>query len=50
MSTRTDANGIARFRLHSAGKWFIKMIHMTPLTNSDVNYESRWAALTFELR
>ncbi|MDQ3753709.1 MAG: DUF4198 domain-containing protein [Acidobacteriota bacterium] len=50
ISTRTDANGIARFRLHSTGKWFIKMIHMTPLTDAEVNYESKWATLTFEIR
>ncbi|MDQ3755321.1 MAG: DUF4198 domain-containing protein [Acidobacteriota bacterium] len=50
ISARTDANGIARFRLHSAGKWFIKMIHMTPLTDAEVNYESKWATLTFETR
>lgn len=50
ISARTDANGIARFRLHSAGKWFIKMIHMTPLTDAEVNYESKWATLTFEIR
>ncbi len=50
ISARTDANGIARFRLHSTGKWFIKMIHMTPLTDAEVNYESKWATLTFEIR
>ncbi|MDQ3754311.1 MAG: DUF4198 domain-containing protein [Acidobacteriota bacterium] len=50
ISARTDANGVARFRLHSTGKWFIKMIHMTPLTDAEVNYESKWATLTFEIR
>ena len=50
LNARTDANGIARFRLRGAGKWFIKMIHMTPMTNADVNYESKWATLTFEIR
>ncbi len=49
-SARTDANGIARFKLSGAGKWYVKMIHMTPVTNGDVNYESKWATLTFELR
>jgi len=39
-SARTDANGIVRLRLGVAGKWFVKMIHMTPVTNGDVNYES----------
>lgn len=50
MNARTDSNGIARFRLRGAGKWFVKMIHMTPMTNADVNYESKWATLTFEIR
>jgi len=50
INARTDSNGIARFRLRSAGKWFIKMIHMTPMTNADLNYESKWATLTFEIR
>ncbi len=48
-SSRTDAYGIARFKLGGAGKWYLKMIHMTPVTNSDVNYESKWATLTFEI-
>jgi len=26
------------------------MIHMTPLTDAEVNYESKWATLTFEIR
>lgn len=48
-SARTDARGIARIRLSGAGKWYVKMIHMTPITNGDVNYESKWATLTFEV-
>lgn len=49
-SARTDARGIARFKLTGAGKWYMKMIYMTPVTNGDVNYESKWATLTFEVR
>jgi len=47
---RTDAGGIARFKLVGAGKWYVKMINMTPVTNGEVNYESKWATLTFEIR
>ncbi len=47
---RTDANGIARFKLGGAGKWYVKMIHMTRLEGADVDYESKWATLTFEIR
>ena len=50
LNARTDSNGIARFRLREAGKWYVKMIHMTPHSGGGVNYESRWATLTFELK
>jgi Domain of unknown function (DUF4198) len=47
---RTDANGIARFRLAGAGKWFVKMIHMVAVSEPNLNYESKWATLTFEIK
>jgi uncharacterized GH25 family protein len=47
---RTDANGIVRFRLSGAGKWFVKMIHMVPVSEPNLNYESKWATLTFEIK
>jgi uncharacterized GH25 family protein len=50
ISVRTDSRGIARFRLTGAGKWYVKTIHMTKLANADVDYESKWATLTFEIR
>jgi hypothetical protein len=50
VSMRTDANGIARIKLKAAGKWYIKMIHMEPLREPGLNYESKWATLTFEIR
>ena len=50
LSARTDARGIARLRLSGAGKWYVKMIYMTKLQNADVDYESKWATLTFEIR
>jgi len=50
ISTRTDRNGIARFRLGGAGKWYVKMIHMTPIKEPGINYESKWATLTFEIK
>ena len=50
VSTRTDRKGIARFMLSSAGKWYVKMIHMTPIKEPGLNYESKWATLTFEIR
>lgn len=50
INARTDAKGIARFKLSSAGKWFVKMIHMKPVSEAGLNYESKWATLTFEIR
>jgi hypothetical protein len=47
---RTDANGLVRFELSGAGKWFVKLIHMVPVSGPNLNYESKWATLTFEIR
>ena len=50
LTTRTDAGGMATIKLGGAGKWYVKMIHMTPLSDPKLNYESKWASLTFEIR
>jgi hypothetical protein len=34
----------------SPGYWYIKFIHMVPVTGDSVNYESKWATLTFQVR
>lgn len=47
---RTDADGFARFKLRAAGKWYVKLINMTPLADPKLNYESQWATLTFEIK
>lgn len=47
--SRCDAEGIVRFALHSPGKWFIKFVHMERATAAGVDYESKWATLTFEV-
>ena len=47
---RTDAEGIARIPLATRGTWYVKFIHMRPVPASardSVNYESKWATLTF---
>lgn len=49
-SARTDSSGVVRFTLESAGKWYVKFIHMEPVAGDSVDYESKWATLTFELR
>ena len=50
VNARTNAKGIAYFRLASAGKWFVKMIHMEAINEPGLNYESKWATLTFEIK
>jgi hypothetical protein len=48
---RTDASGVARIRLSSAGQWYVKFIRMVPFTGPEkIDYESKWATLTFELK
>lgn len=49
-STRSDTAGIARIPLRTRGYWYVKFINMTRLQNDSVDYESRWATLTFEVR
>jgi len=46
----TDAKGIARIPLKGAGKWYVKFIQMTPLTEPQVDFESKWATLTIEVK
>jgi len=47
---RADSNGVARVKLTGGGKWFVKFIHMTKLSEANLDYESKWASLTFEIR
>jgi hypothetical protein len=48
---RTDADGVARVSLRSAGVWYVKFIHMERATaDTTIDYESKWATLTFQVR
>lgn len=47
---RSDAEGVARFVITTPGKWYVKFIHMAPLRGDSVDYESKWATITFEVR
>jgi uncharacterized GH25 family protein len=50
-TARTDAEGVARIRLENAGQYFVKFISMVPYSGTEkLDYESKWATLTFELR
>ena len=47
---RSDTQGVARFVIRTPGKWYVKFIHMAPVQGDSVNYESKWATLTFQVR
>jgi hypothetical protein len=50
-AVRTDTDGVARVPLRSAGVWYIKFIHMARATgDTTIDYESKWATLTFQVR
>jgi hypothetical protein len=50
VSARSDADGIVRVKLTRAGRWYVKFIAMTRTDAGAVDYESKWASLTFEVR
>jgi uncharacterized GH25 family protein len=47
---RTDEDGRARFSLNNAALWYIALIHMEKIDDGEVDYESNWATVTFEVR
>ena len=47
---RSDKNGIIKLRLDGAGKWYFKFINMAKLNDPNLNYESKWTTLTFEIK
>ncbi len=49
-SVRSDAKGMIRVKLTGAGKWYAKFINMVKIDDPKLNYESKWATLTFEIK
>lgn len=49
-SVRSDQEGVARVHLRRAGRWYVKFIHMVEADDPELEYVSRWATLTFEVR
>jgi Domain of unknown function (DUF4198) len=50
-SVRSDSSGIARVLITQPGVWYVKFIHMQRSTaDTTIDYESKWATLTFALR
>lgn len=50
VTTRCDAHGVVRARFDRAGRWYVKFIRMVRVNDGRVDYESKWASLTFEVR
>lgn len=51
VTTRTDSDGVAAIPLSGTGRWYVRTIHMAETTSeADVDYESNWATLTFQVR
>lgn len=50
VQTRSDQEGTIQFKLSGTGRWYIRFINMVQLKESEMNYESNWATLTFEIR
>lgn len=48
--TVSDGEGLATIRLTAAGTWYVKFIRMQPASEPGIDYVSRWATLTFEVR
>lgn len=49
-NVRSNKKGIARIRLAKAGKWYVKFINMARMNGPKLDYESKWASLTFEIK
>jgi hypothetical protein len=50
LSLVADAEGRVRAKLPATGSFYFKFIDMKPVEAADVDYESRWATLTFGVR
>lgn len=51
VTARTDGDGVATIPLGGTGRWYVRTIHMAERTGeAEVDYESNWATLTFEVR
>ncbi|WP_419210905.1 DUF4198 domain-containing protein [Maribacter sp. X9] len=49
-STKTNTNGIVVIKPTEVGKWYVATIHMEKKSDDEVDYESNWATLTFEIK
>ncbi|MCM2309854.1 MAG: DUF4198 domain-containing protein [Steroidobacteraceae bacterium] len=50
LTLRTDAEGRASFLLSNKALWYISLIYMKKSADAGVDYESRWATLSFTVK
>lgn len=50
MQKTTDNQGMVTVELDHAGQWYLRCIRMTESEADNVDYESNWATLTFEIK
>lgn len=47
--SRTDDQGHVSFEITETGHWYVATIHMVESPEKDVEYESNWATITFQV-
>lgn len=49
VKTRSDKDGKITVPVQKAGRWYVRLIHMTEDASGEYDYISQWATLTFEV-
>jgi hypothetical protein len=47
---KSDKDGMIKVKIAGRGKWYAKFINMVKVTDPKLNYESKWATLTFGVK
>ena len=47
---RTDADGVARFKVGKKSTWYLALIHVVPTSDGEADYEASWATHSFDMR
>ncbi len=47
---RTDSDGVVSFVMDHPGRWYVKFINMQKADAEGLDYESKWATISFEIR
>ena len=45
----TDDAGVGSVTVDTEGRWYLRLIRMLEVDEDEVDYESNWATLTFEI-